>query len=94
MRCSGDTMVICLQDTALVLIFSPKTKKGQGNLGDSLEQLTEDLWTRADLASVVSTLRLSLCMHTFGYRPRDSTARTKSRSSSAPWRLKVLKIII
>ena len=41
-RCKGLTIVIDLQDTARVRIFSPKTKKGTGNWIASRVQFTLD----------------------------------------------------
>ena len=58
-KCRGLTMVILLQETALVRIFSPKTKNGTGNWIASRELFTLDLWIKAFLASVVKTLRFS-----------------------------------
>ena len=63
---SGDTIVIPLQATALVLNFSLNTKKGTGNSIASLEQFTLDLWISATLASVVNTFLFSLCLQTLG----------------------------
>lgn len=58
------------------LTFSPKTKKGDGNVCSLLEQFTEDLWINAALPSVVKTLRFSRWTHTLGYKPRQSSATT------------------
>lgn len=42
-RCNGVIMVICLQETARVRIFSPNTKNGDGNFEGKFEQFTDDL---------------------------------------------------
>ena len=47
--------VVTLQETALLLIFLLKTKKGEGKVVASRLQFTLPLWIRADLASVVRT---------------------------------------
>ena len=56
--------------------FSPKIKKGEGKKISLLEQLTEDLWMRAILPSVVTTVRFCLCMQMFGYNPTFNRAVT------------------
>ena len=61
-------MVICLAETARVLIFSPKTKKGIGKTVSEKGQLTEFLWIKAALPPIVIRRRLSCRRKSFNVR--------------------------